>query len=226
MHSITSLPENQILQGDCLQILPTLPAASVNLVVTDPPYLVRYRDRSGRTIQNDSSPAVLAAFSDAYRLLKPDSLCISFYGWNSVDAFFEKWRAAGFRPVGHIVWPKSYASSSRFTEARHEQAYILAKGNPPLPAKPLPDVQPWEYTGNRVHPTEKAVSVLTPLITAYSRPGDIVLDPFSGSGSTAVAAALSERRYLGIELDAAYCDHARQRLAGVARYSSRANRAK
>jgi DNA modification methylase len=50
---------------------------------------------------------------------------------------------------------------------------------------------------NRAHPTEKAVSILTPLIQAFSKRGDLVLDPFSGSGSTAVAAALSGRRYIG-----------------------------
>ncbi|PZR93895.1 MAG: DNA methylase, partial [Hyphomicrobiales bacterium] len=71
------------------------------------------------------------------------------------------------------------------------------------------------------HPTEKAVGILRPLIHAFSKPGDIVLDPFAGSGSTAVAAALSGRRYIGIELEGHYCRHARTRLAGAARYAVR-----
>ncbi|MBE0626445.1 MAG: DNA methylase [Burkholderiales bacterium] len=216
---------NSIIQGDCLDILPTLPTESVGLVVTDPPYLVRYRDRSGRTVRNDDNPGVLAAFTDIYRLLKPDSLCISFYGWNSVDAFFAAWRGAGFRPVGHIVWPKDYASSRRYLQACHEQAYLLAKGTPRIPAEPVKDVQSWEYTGNRAHPTEKAVSVLKPLISCFSSPGDLVLDPFAGSGSACVAAALSGRRYLGIELEARYCEHARRRLAGVSRCLDRQTQA-
>lgn len=144
---------------------------------------------------------MLDAFPGIYQALKPDSLCICFYGWNRIDAFFEAWTAAGFRPVGHIVWHKSYASSTRFLRCCHEQAYVLAKGRPAKPARPIEDVQPWEYTGNRAHPTEKAVSILTPLIESFSQPGGLVLDPFSGSGSTSVAAALSGRRYLGIELD-------------------------
>jgi len=57
------------------------------------------------------------------------------------------------------------------------------------------------------------VDVLRPLIEAYSRPGDLVLDPFSGSGSTSIAAMMVGRRYLGIELESRYCEYARQRLA-------------
>jgi adenine-specific DNA-methyltransferase len=113
---------------------------------------------------------------------------VSFYGWNRIDAFFRFWRQAGFYPVEHIVWAKNYASSRGFLEARHEQAYLLAKGRPAKPALPIADVREWEYSGNRAHPTEKAVSVLKPLIEAFSRPGDLVLDPFSGSGSTSAAA--------------------------------------
>ncbi len=215
-------PINQIVQGDCVQVLKSLPGEAVDLVVTDPPYLVNYRDRSGRTVTNDSgSPEFLGAFSDLYRVLKPNSFCVCFYGWNRVDQFFGAWRKAGFRPVGHIVWHKDYSSKSGFLHSRHEQAYLLAKGNPGRPAKPLADVQPWEYSGNRAHPTEKAVGILSPLIQAFSKPGDIVLDPFAGSGSTAVAAALSGRRYIGIELEGQYCRHAQMRLAGAERYAAR-----
>jgi adenine-specific DNA-methyltransferase len=219
------LPENRIIEGDCTAVLKTFPDASVDLVLTDPPYGVRYRDRRGRTIANDIDPAgVLTGFSDVYRVLKPDSFCISFYGWNKVDTFFQAWREAGFRPVGHIVWDKGYASSRSFLEACHEQPYVLAKGRPRKPAAPLEDVRAWEYTGNRAHPTEKAVSILQPLIRSFSHPGALVLDPFSGSGSTCAAAMLCGRRYIGIELEPRYCRTARKRLAGATRYMARSPR--
>ncbi len=189
------------------------------MVLTDPPYGVNYRDHLGRSIANDRSlDGVLGAFSELYRVLKPNRFCISFYGWGRVDEFFRAWTAAGFRPVGHLVWHKSYASRTGFLRSHHEQAYLLAKGFPAKPLEPLEDVQPWEYTGNKAHPTEKAVSILTPLVECFSRPGDVVLDPFAGSGSTCVAAALAGRRYLGVELEARYCEHARRRLAGAQRF--------
>lgn len=210
---------NQIIRGDCTEVLQSIPAGSADLVVTDPPYLVSYKDRSGRTIANDDCPEkVLACFPGLFRVLKSDSFCICFYGWNRVDAFFRAWTDAGFKPVGHIVWQKNYASRTGFLKSCHEQAYVLAKGRPRKPAAPISDVQPWEYTGNRAHPTEKAVSILEPLIESFSRPGDLVLDPFAGSGSTLVAAALNGRDYLGIELEQEYCKLARRRLLGVAQY--------
>lgn len=209
--------QNTVIHGDCVCVLQTMPSESVDLVVTDPPYFVRYQDRLGRTIANDADPdSVLGAFTDVYRVLKPNTFCISFYGWNSVARFFDAWTQAGFKAVGHIVWHKSYASRRGFLNARHEQAYLLAKGLPEKPQQPIDDVQPWEYTGNTVHPTQKAVSILKPLIRSFSRPGDLVLDPFAGSGSSLVAAAQLGRHYLGIELEAKYCELARGRLERVA----------
>ena len=207
---------NQIICGESTATLSTFPAQCVDLVVTDPPYLVRYRDRDGRTLANDDNPhAVLSAYAELYRVLKPNSYCISFYGWTAIAEFSESWKNAGFKTVGHIVWAKPYASRTSHTRYQHESAFILAKGYPEKPRHPISDVQPWEYTGNRKHPTEKAVRVIEPLIQSFSKPGDLVLDPFSGSGTTAVAALLNNRHYIGIELEQQYCDIARERLTDV-----------
>jgi len=122
------------------------------------------------------------------------------------------WKEAGLRPVGHIVWRKHYASRTGFLQSRHESAYLLAKGRPPCPDKPLSDVRSWTYTGNKLHPTQKAVAVIQPLIEAFSTPEDLVLDPFLGSGTTALAAKRCGRRYLGIEKDENFCAVAERRL--------------
>ena len=66
----------------------------------------------------------------------------------------------------------------------------MAKGNPKRPHVLLPSVLEWRYTANILHPTQKPVGALMPLVMAFSQVGDIVLDPFAGSGSTAVAAEL------------------------------------
>ncbi len=191
-------------------------ANSVDFILTDPPYLVNYRDRSGRTIQNDAKADWLKpSMRAAYRVLKQDRVAIMFYGWTKVDAFFGAWKDAGFQPVGHLVFRKTYSSKSRFFSYQHEQAYLLAKGRPPLPKRPLADIIDMPYSGNKLHPTQKPVAALAPLIRSFSLPGETVLDPFTGSGSSCAAALLTGRAYIGIELDSEYFNEASARIARV-----------
>lgn len=213
MNLLPSEFRNKVLLGDCVQVMRRMPSASVDFILTDPPYLVRYRSRTGHTIANDDRDDWLEpAFAEMYRVLKPGSFCVSFYGWNAADKFILAWRKAGFRIVGHIVFRKKYASSVRFLEHRHEQAYLLAKGHVYAPAVPIPDTLDWTYTGNKLHPTQKPIAVLRPLISAFSKPEDIVLDPFCGSGSTLAAAIELDRKCVGIELDSKHSLTARNRI--------------
>jgi DNA modification methylase len=210
------LPVNAILHGDCIEVMRQIPTNSVDFILTDPPYLVNYRDRSGRTIQNDAKADWLKpAMAEAYRVLKQDRVAVMFYGWTKIDVFFEAWKDAGFQPIGHLVFRKSYSSKSRFFRYQHEQAFLLAKGRPPLPKQPLGDVLDMPYSGNKLHPTQKPVAALAPLVRSFTLPGDLVLDPFAGSGSSCAAALLAGRKYLGIEMDDAYFDQAANRMNRV-----------
>ena len=205
---------NTIIHGDSLNILPTLSAGSANFILTDPPYLVNYRSRDGRTVPNDDNDDwLIPAFAEMYRVLAEDAFCVSFYGWSSADKFLQAYRAAGFRVVGHFAFTKRYASRTGFLRYQHECAHLLVKGNPWQRAETIGDVLEWTYTGNKLHPTQKPLSVLTPLIEAFSVPGDLVLDPFAGSGSTLAAAKNLGRRWLGIELDTHYHATAKKRLS-------------
>ena len=193
---------NTVLQGDCVEIMRGMQSGSVDFVVTDPPYITRYCARDGRKVANDDNARWLKpAFAQMHRLLKPAAFCISFYGWNKADLFIDAWRSAGFRIGGHLVFRKRYPSSTRFLRYQHEQAYLLVKGEPAAPAQPIPDVIEFPYTGNKLHPTQKPLAALKPLIDAFCPAGGIVLDPFAGSGSSLVAARQLGRRFIGIELD-------------------------
>lgn len=214
MTSKLSAIRNTIQHGDCIDVMQAMPARSVDFILTDPPYLVRYIDRTGRRIANDDHGDWLEpAARQMFRVLKNDSLCVSFYGWTQTDRFMSAWRAAGFRIAGHIVFRKKYASASRFVSYTHESAYVLVKGQPALPENPPADVMDFPYTGNHLHPTQKPVAILKPLIEAFCPEGGLVLDPFCGSGSTLVAACAANCDYLGIELDRTYHRIAERRLA-------------
>lgn len=205
---------NVILHGDSVALMRAMPRGSVDFILTDPPYLVNYRGRDGRTVRNDDNAAWLQpAFNQMHRVLKDGGFAASFYAWNRIDLFMAAWKAAGFRPVGHIIFRKSYASSARFVRYTHEAAYLLAKGNAKLPRQPIPDVIDMPYSGNRMHPTQKPVAALLPLVHAFCLPGGLVLDPFAGSGSSLVAAQHLGRNWLGMELDETHSATAARRLA-------------
>src|SRR5438874_1805769 len=112
---------DRIIAGDCIEVLKEVPAETIDLIVTDPPYLVRFQSRDGRRVPNDdASEWLMPAFAEMYRVLKRNRFMVCFYGWNKVDRFFAAWKSAGFYPVGHLVWTKNYFSNERFVRYSHE----------------------------------------------------------------------------------------------------------
>lgn len=205
---------NAVHTGNCLELMKDIPSGAIDFVLTDPPYMTAYRPRSGETVINDSDSGWFhPTAAELYRVLKNDSFCFMFYGWPVADVVVAAARATGFRPVSHFSFVKKYCSYSGYSKAQHETAYLFAKGRPQKPSEPLSDVQPWSYTGNKMHPTEKPVSVLTPLVKSFSQPGEIILDPFCGSGSSLVAASVLQRRFIGMEIDPKHVATAQARLA-------------
>src|SRR5207248_2780652 len=112
---------DQIIHGDCIAVMRTMPGTSIDFVLTDPPYLARYVGRDGRSIANDRNDSWLRpAFAEIYRVLKPDRFCVSFYGWHQVERFMGTWKQIGFVPVSHFSFVKGYASRARYTRSFHE----------------------------------------------------------------------------------------------------------
>jgi site-specific DNA-methyltransferase (adenine-specific) len=205
-----------IFRGDCRAVLPALPSGSVGLVVTDPPYLVNYTGRwdgSRQAIAGDDDASwVLPVFAELWRVLRDDSFAVTFYGWPHADVFVGAFKAVGFRLVSHLVFVKNVWGLGRFTRGQHEVAYLLAKGRPGIPEKPISDVIEWERESSAFHPNQKPVSALVPLVLAYADAGDTVLDPFMGSGSTLLAARECGNAGIGIELEERYCERAARRM--------------
>ena len=80
-----------VTRGDCVDVMKDMPSRSIDFVLTDPPYLVHYRDRTGRRVLNDDNDTWLEpAFAQMHRLLKPGGSCLSFYAWNKVDLFMAR----------------------------------------------------------------------------------------------------------------------------------------
>src|SRR5512135_3074076 len=205
-----------IYRDDCRRILPLLPNGSIDFVLTDPPYLMKHVGRwdgERKTIVGDDDPSWLVpVFSEIWRVLKPDSFEVSFYGWQAADLFVRTFKALGFRLVSHLAFVKNVWGLGRYTRGQHEAVYLLAKGRPAAPARGISDVIEWEREQDAVHPNQKPVAALYPLVAAYAPPGGVVLDPFLGSGSTLRAAKDSGLGAIGIEVEERYCRYAAERL--------------
>lgn len=206
-----------IFHGDCLDVLPGMPSESVDFVLTDPPYLVRYKGRwelGQEHIVGDDDPSwLMPSFAEIWRVLKPDTFCVSFYGWPHSDLFVGVWKAIGFRLVSHFAFVKRVWGLGRFTRSQHETAFLLAKGRPQPPTAGIADVIEWQREADAIHPNQKPVEALYPLLSAFAREQGNVLDPFMGCGSTLRAAKDFGLQAIGIEIEKKYCDAAVQRMA-------------
>lgn len=205
----------EITCGDALEVLGAWDNAVIDAVITDPPYLVKYQGkyRAHTPIAGDADASWVApVFREIYRVMKPDTFCVSFYGWPQADVFVRAWRECGFRLISHLIFVKNQMGLGYYTRTKHEQAYLLAKGHPPYPEHALPDVYPMTRVRKPLHQNEKPQDALGALVALVSKPGDLILDPFAGSGSTGLAAVSAGRRFLGIEIDPTYAHIASDRL--------------
>lgn len=205
----------QLHNGDCLEVMKTLPDGSVDAVITDPPYGVDYRGRwnsEWAPIANDKRLGWLPEFAkDLVRITKIDGFVVCFYGWPHAGVFLDAFNAAGFRPSSHLVFVKNQMGLGYNTRGKHEQAYLFSKGKPKADLV-LPDVLPWTRVVKPVHPTQKPLDAIEPLCERFACRDATVLDPFMGSGTTGVACVRTGRNFIGIELDAGYFAIARSRI--------------
>ncbi|MBA2943199.1 site-specific DNA-methyltransferase [Paenibacillus sp. CGMCC 1.16610] len=202
---------NHIYNEDCiLGMRNRLPDESVDMILSDPPYLINYHSQQDRFegILNDGGNDggfITDYFEQCYRVLKPNSSVFIFCSWHKIDFFkqqFEKF----FTMKNLIVWVKNVhgAGDTKGSFApKHELLLYGHKGRSHLRGYRLSDVIQYpKIPGlSLVHPTEKPVGMLEKLITAGSDSGHLILDGCMGSGATASACIRTNRDYVGWELD-------------------------
>jgi adenine-specific DNA-methyltransferase len=210
---------NRIIHGDCLAEMRQFPTGFADAIVTDPPYGIRYRSRKGQSIANDEAPFIWF-LPEAYRVLKDGGAMLCFVRYDVEPDFRRSMTLAGFNTKTQIIWDKvvhGMGDARGDFAPQHENIIFATKGRFLFPGGRPKSVLRHQRVNSHamVHPNEKPVSLMTDLITAVTRPGDLVLDPFLGSGTTAEAAKLLGRKYVGIELDRAHVEVARARLAAA-----------
>lgn len=207
--------------GDVLRILPEL-NVKADLLVTDPPYGVDWRGRSAqdRSIANDNkSFSLRVAFESILKRVRRGRHCYIFG--------YEPDESLNIAAVTKLIWDKSliglggaHCWSKSFEEiyfgvheiSKANRAKGYGRKTARLRRESVIAVQRQHSAGIKNHPTEKPVQLIRQLIESSSLFGEIVLDPFAGSGSTLVAASLEGRKAIGIELEEKYCEIAVRRL--------------
>ena len=223
----------------CFDFLPTVKDKSVDLVLIDPPYEVS-RDtgfakgkETGRDVDrfrvsmdfgewDNGFTGLDMAVKECHRVLKDNGTMICFYDlWKltTLKDYFEK---AGFKQLRFIEWLKTNpvpinSKLNYLTNAREIAVLGVKKGKPTFHSEY--DNGIYEYPichdRGRFHPTQKPVELIEALIKKHSNEGDLVLDCFSGSASTAVAAVRCGRKFIGCELSKEYYEKSMERLEAL-----------
>lgn len=183
----------KVIHGDCIDVMQTMPSESVDLIVTDPPYFSNSKEHA------NSDAWLQPAFREIYRILKPNSYCVSLFGWTWINRFMVGWTQNGFNPVSCLMWSKMYHSKKDGVTSKLERGYLFVKGNPPRLWSPVSGHLPWKYTSTKLYSDQKPALALKPVIEAFCKPGGIVCDPFAGAGITGIAAQQCGRLYILIE---------------------------
>ena len=211
----------EILHGDCIELLPKIPDASVNSVITDPPYFLGMTHNGQRGCFNDLAickPFYEKLFAEYKRVLKPDGCVYFFCDWRSYAFYYPiMYGILGVKNM--LVWDKK-SGPGNFYSYQHELIIFTTKRNEfnvkgtysIISGIPAFCSGAKKTNGEKVHPTQKPVELIEKLITASTDVGGTVLDTFIGSGTTGVACINTGRRFIGMELEDNYFAIAENRI--------------
>lgn len=217
------IPTAQIHRSHCLTLLAKLPDDSIDSFVSDPPYGIdlklRWNRQAGLSIKGDRAHEARKLWTDflpqAARAAKPNTAHLFFGTWKS--PWMRDLLAQHFTIKGCIIWKKNTWGLGTYLRPRWEMIWYVHKGKPPIPDPAPPDV--WEHSRDHrlLHPCQKPIDLLRRAVAFTCPAGGVVCDPFAGIFSTAVAALLEGRNFIGSEIDAKYCRLGRARVAQTLR---------
>ena len=257
------LPLNQILAGDCIEVMNGLPEGSVDLIFADPPYNLQlkgdlHRPDNSKVDAVDDAWDQFASFraydkftqawlKAARRLLKPHGAIWVIGSYHNIFRVGAAMQNEGYWILNDVVWRKSNPMPNfrgkRFTNAHetmiwaskaeaskytfnYEALKALNEGIQMRSDWVLPICTGHERIknkdGDKAHPTQKPESLLHRILVGSTNPGDVVLDPFFGTGTTGAVAKMLGREFIGIERESGYRKVAQARIAKVRKFDKAA----
>lgn len=218
----------RLMHGDCLELMKKIPDKSVDMILTDPPYLMNYKTGHRKNkehefcseIENDdfqlNKDVVPYFLKQSHRIMKENSGIYCFCNSNKVD-FFKSEIEKHFAIKNIICWVKNNWTAGDLKGAfgkQYEFIIYANRGRRILNGKRFTDVWFFDRVVGKaqIHQNQEPVDLLEQAIKASSNEGETVLDCFMGSGSTGVACINTNRNFIGIEKDDKYFEIAKNRI--------------
>ena len=228
--------ENTVCEGDARVLLPQLPDGAVDLIVTDPPFAIDFKaqrlnyNRTGSNViegyqeipQEEYGEFTRCWIHEAARVLSPSGSMYIFSGWNRLRDILEGIDAAGLVTINHLIWKYQFGVFTKKKYVTSHYHILFVVRDPKHYTFNKIDHYPedvWvinrEYwKGQKKTPTKLPAELVKKILLYSSNPGDLVLDPFLGSGTVAAVSHAEGRRFLGFEVVPEYCAFARETIAG------------
>ena len=211
-----------IVLGDCLEVLVRMDTGIADCILIDAPYfnyITRHRqDKESKLSQSlvqQSREDQIRTVRECIRVLKDGCSFFYFTNWQEAWWFQEKFHTF---LRNEIIWDKGNWAAGHLEGSlanRYEVIFLGTKGKgwKYRGGKRIDDI--WEIPRvgtNRVHPTEKPIVLYKKIIELATDEGDFVIDPYCGSGSSAIAAVELNRNFLGFEIDKEYHNRIQRRI--------------
>lgn len=214
---------NYIYKGDCMEYMSTLADCSVDLVASDVPYRLQSRGGYGTSggmykkrlvnsgkVFNNNDIDIEDYLYELYRILKDGTHCYLMTNNFNIIHFLKVIDDSPFHFVKNLIWMKDNKVMGTCYMSQYEYIIMLRKGNRAVNDCGVSDVLQYankkdkKLDGGNIHDSQKPVDLFRMLIRQSSNEGDVVFDPFMGSGTTALACIKEGRRYIGCEIDEEY----------------------
>jgi site-specific DNA-methyltransferase (adenine-specific) len=214
------------LEGDTWDVIKTIETESIDAIVMDSPYSVLNKQMQIGTTRNrnikggwdfETRDIDNELLQELYRVMKPGGHMFSFMPAAKADTVdynhnqLQLAREAGWKFQATWVWDKVLLGMGYTGRCQHELIHFFSKGKRKFPSSlKITDVRAHkrEHKSRKIHQTQKPIGLLEDIIKFSTMPGDVVLDPFAGSGSTAAAALQNGRHSISIEIDKAMIKNA------------------
>ncbi len=235
--SQTGIKSDNIYLGDALSLIKQVPKETVDLIVTDPPFAIDFRasrnnyNRTGRNViegYKEVLPGDYAEFTctwmkEAYRVLRHNGSMYVFSGWNHLKDILEGLDQSGFITINHLIWKYQFGvfTKKKYVTSHYHILFAVKDSDHYTfhKVEHYPEdvwmIRREYWKGKKKTPTKLPNDLVRKILLFSSSEGDLVFDPFLGSGTVAVVSREMGRHYLGFEVVEDYYRFAKERLERV-----------